>query len=307
MSLKSGYFSELFPKTFSYLKKYITAKYPKFKGELPDVRVLILETGIIGIMGELFRGIKHGGYNEFRNVLKIYIDVCLQSKAALEKVRENPDLAARFIDTNNNTRSILIHEYQHFLQIKFARFLFTRKIDLPSKLKQRPVKEKILGRIRHELKISPIYGYVLGGFKGAVVGYLIKKLFDKSMDIFMPKTFHMIKPENFYAFNTKEIESQIAEMVFHLVLGHSPNESIIGSKFNITQEKLEQNINVLKEGIKEQERLFSISDKYSRKKIIRRIKIMKRLLLEYEKLLKFTPEIIEEAERIASKIREDIK
>ena len=46
-TIKVDLFSELFPKTFDYLKKFVPSKYLEFRGEIPDVKVVVREKSVM--------------------------------------------------------------------------------------------------------------------------------------------------------------------------------------------------------------------------------------------------------------------
>jgi len=309
MIIKKGNFSELFPNTFAYLKTFVAAKYPDLK-ELPDVKVLIIDQitlkGIfLSIITGTFSSSMH--YHRYANRIIIFLNSYLSRKGGMKKIKENPNLAAKYLDTNNQAKSHLIHEYQHFLQIKLRKFTDVQaKVDIPKELKKGNFKKRVIGEIRKEIRRGPIYGFVFGSFKGAAIGLLISQLFDRTLKRVAPKTEYLTSKKVLYFSDPKELEARITQMIYNIVNGKAHHDFDIVMKEN--EEKLKSSIFILVAGIEEQQNLLENLDitLEDKKLIKKRIKLMEKLLWEYEEKLKLVPLMTTEAERIVHKIRNDL-
>ncbi len=304
MLIKKGYFSQLFPKTFIYLREFVTAKYPEFEGEIPDVQVrVVYNTPVYKILKHIFGRLDVANYHPYFNKIIIDISNFFESKDAENKIKQNPDLACKYLDQNQNTRSILVHEYQHFLQFRIRKYPFQTMIKLPENVGKREYKEKIIGIIRKELSSSPIFGYIFAGVKGATVMFIINQLFTKSLEKFAPKMAILTSKRMLYYLDPKEIEARLAEMVYNLVIDRDVHEA--ASYFIYSEKQLRDSIESLHLGIEEQQLLLTEKNKVNAEVIKRRIELMQRLLVEYERQLKMVPTLIEEAKKIAKKIKEE--
>jgi hypothetical protein len=312
MIIKKGTFSILFPNTYSYLKKYYLIKYPGIKENIPDVKVVIMNRKgytFFSKIKELFSMIlwgTHGAYHHSLKTIFIYVEAFLSSKEALERVSSNPDLACKFLDSNNPAKSILIHEYQHFLQKKLSKVPFYSKVDLPQQIKNKNIKEQILTKIRSEVKFSRILAFFVLGFKPALGYSLGITLVDKLFQRVAPKTAYFTTKNVAYEFNAKEIESRMAEMVYALVLGKPPQDMLTHLKQ--TEKELKENIEILNNGINEQRELFDrTTNVEERNKINKIIRSMTELLWKTERRLELIPTLLIEAERIAKKVSKELE
>ncbi len=267
MNIKKGYFSELFPKTFEYLQRYVRVKYPNFKGMLPNPKVIIRNSFLVkhlfGGFYDLYSGSANSvrAHNRITGKMYVYIDQFGVSEQALERIERNPDLAAKLLDSNPRNRTWLIHEYQHILQNKMT-------INIPEELRRDMVIERA-----------------------------VAKLTDA------PRSSRKMSKELLFITNHDEIEARIASMVSFMSSGKSIREAYAYSNFYIEEEKLKRSIRALREGIKEQKESLNKVDKVTRRDTKKKIRKMEQLLWEYEIRLDMIPRIVREAKRIADKIR----
>lgn len=112
-----GRFSELFPKTFSYLEIYVNEVYPKYpKNKIPDPKMEL----------RLFNPFEHSLLGELKDKkIIIYLDAIASTIYSDKKLKsmENSDYNAltRYIDSIPKLKATLIHEYTHYLQDKKMR------------------------------------------------------------------------------------------------------------------------------------------------------------------------------------------
>jgi len=302
-------FSELFPNTFRYLKKFIKIKYPNINVQIPDIKIVFLEKSLFGSAAAM--------YSPLFNKIYIFFLTSIRgnniSKKVEMKLRENPRLICKYFDNVTPLKTILIHEYQHYLQVKFGK-IFRRNVFLPKQL-YGSKKENLLRIITESVKKSLPAWVFFTGWKGFVIPYLINKIFSKTVSIFDPKSGQMLTKKMIYLFEPCEIEARIAEIVYFIIIGKSAKEAEIYSKYALVIEKLESNIQILSDGIKENEKLLSLVDQTTGNNKIRaklkhllnnRIKYMRKLKWEYERHLNYTPTIIKVAEELAEKIKNEL-
>ena len=316
MLIKKGFFSELFPKTFAYLQQYIRAKYPDFDGKTPDVKVRVVRGG-----WRLIKSQAH--YNALTNRIIICIDhtlpkmmsspankeaaYTLLSKETLEKYeakykKDFPDLICRYLDTNSFARSVLIHEYQHYLQYTTSKIPFRLKIVLPSSAQETP-HEKIEMAIQNAVHRSSIVLLLtqnshLQATALALVG--LHGAYRAGLYMFAPKVTHFTV-DDVYTFNEKEIEARLTQMVYNLVIGKPVQKFDL--TFHETEKKIRASMETLEAGITEQEELKAQTNWRERRIIKKRIRLMNELYWEYERKLKVIRDLAKEDERIAEKIK----
>ena len=293
------WFSEIFPKTWMYLKESVPHRHHEFNGkELPDLKVhLSSSTPSMLLNQSLF---KMPGLSQMRNATyrrgffgkgKILIDLTMYDpqKKSIKDLKDVMKLL-KHIDSMPNYRSTLVHEYEHFLQDKGIPMLkaFKSKAQLPETV---GVKRSFF---KHLL------------FKFKPLNYFYTKLNDDARELTL-----RYKLGDYY-FRPDELEARLTEMILHKVNRH--DEKTILKIESVLPDEIARPINELKKQLIEWEKKKKELEgdvpkkqgdekKELKKQIddaIWRIALLKQVINDYSHLF-------EEAERVANKIIEERK
>jgi len=258
-----GKFSVLFPKTFSYARKYVKVRHPKL--EYIDAPCFIIHNP----------NVKDPGRGSLFEVI-LYLPALLNRTTKSEKVHQellnNKNLLCKVLDTRPQSVEVLLHEYEHFLS------------DYES------LKGKKLGTwgIRTASKRTFI--------EMRIRDYVSKS---KSVRKYL-RIYELTARQNCfiqYAFSINEIIGRLSRMVYEFYIGKNPSADNI---FGIELGKIPIHIDYLKNGIKEQE---SLRNESNGQIIDERVSLMSGKIWYYKQILRLVPLMLREARRIAEHIK----
>jgi hypothetical protein len=295
-----GQFSEMFPKTFEYLRSYVKAKYPNHEGKIPDVRVIMTNKG--------FKNLTTGSrFHTFPKKIVVSIDQYVDSTEMQKRFAKDKNLLMKYFDTNNKTRGMLIHEFQHLLQRVNAHPLMTRqlKTNLPKNLTFKKVNTYLA--IQNNKGVIATISLFLFGWETAF-GLLLALKSDKEIiKRVIPQYHYDTSIRNEYLTDPAEIEANVAKMVFLMYKGISPEsawERSFGNAFGNEEKYFTKQIELTKSYLLSIERARRATKDRGLK--IRYEDIIKKLRKFYytsKRILKLKSRAIEEAKRIVEEMK----
>lgn len=262
-TILKGKFSVLFPRTFSYPKKYVKVRHPEL--EYIDAPVLIIYNPEIKSPGR-------GSMFEVILYLPALLNRITKSEKVHEELLNNKSLLCKVLDTRPQSVEVMLHEYEYFLsdyESLRGNKLGTQSIRAASK------RTFIEMRIRDYVSKSK-----------SVRKYL--KIYEVTAN-----NRQVVQ----YVFRVAEIVSRLSSMVYEFYTGKSPSTDNI---FEIDVGEIPNHIVYLRNGIREQESLRSESN---RQIIDERISFMSLRIWYYNQILRLVPLMLKEARRIAEQIK----
>jgi len=262
-------FSEIFPKTFAYLKKYVPKRHKSFVGkELPDPKVVIVDyLREFLFFKQKYVGASYDGLTKKITLALFPLFKKFSTTNFLNKfnLKKQKDLIKiyKYIDSIPKLRRIVIHEYEHCLQ--FSRGIFRKRL-LPF-IERYKSKKSIKNVTKELLRIFSKEGLV----KTALEQY-------------------NLRPE--------EVEARLAEWIYLKFKSYGTETiSCLDFVFNTTFKKAKSDLMSINEVIEE----LNVS-KSRYKKRLKKLKTRKIILETY---LELYPKINAEAELIAKSIKEE--
>ena len=304
-----GKFSELFPKSFVFIKNLMLAKYDWPKDTpIPDLTVKIFVDDEYKVTR---RSSVPAAYLPNRGEIVIFAKTMLENtlpdiasgRGMIEfpklenKLFLDRRLLCRYFDGQGRFRTVLIHEFQHFLQYnlgkKFLGSTIKSKVSLPEGASVRGFKntmiEYLKNKIRKNSKLNVIKQEVadLDNSIGSINDLLVRQ-------------YHFSKVQLRYLFGPEEVEARIIQMIEAVLEGHKPGY-YLGELFDMDiisrdVDTLTNAISLLKEELKGK----SFLEKRAIKKDIKKMKL---LVWKYNEHVKIMIASIKETQKIASEIR----
>ncbi len=318
-----GMVSLLFPQTFTYVQKFFTAKYGAAPKDLPDIEVVLKSKTILW-------GTAH--YNRYTKKIVVNISRLLNDldDSVKQKLLNNTQLLCAFIDTRNNMKIVLIHEYQHYLQHLYGRKRYL-KTHIPASLSLKDAPATLAHRISALVGTSAMFGLVTYGLKGMAAGVVLNVTYQRLFAKLAPELSLRASREMRYAFSPREVEAQLSELVYYFYIGYAQGYVVTNSQFSKSLEKLQSDLEVIREGLKEQEEQYTTFKRMNEKefnaylairkttltqpakkirrqaiKLIRwRIDNLKKQILVCEKTISLHKSIITEAHRLAHQLQKE--
>lgn len=258
-----GKFSVLFPKTFSYARKYVKVRHPEL--EYIDAPFLIIHNPEVKIPGR-------GSLFEVILYLPALLNRITKSEKVHQELLNNKSLLCKVLDTRPQSVEVMLHEYEHFLS------------DYES------LKDKKSGTLG-----------IRAASKRTFIEMRIRDYVSKSKSVRKYlKIYEVTASQNRhirYAFSINEIISRFSSMVYEFYTGKNPNTDNI---FEIDLEKIPIHIDYLKNGIKEQE---SLRNESNGQIIDERVSLMSGKIWYYKQILRLVPLMLKEARIISEQIK----
>jgi hypothetical protein len=284
-------FSQIFPKTFEFLKIYVPMRRPEYIGrKIPDVKVKLtrgkLHKFILGAIKR--KGFPGMNYWDANNKINIDLTNILPINL-IPKNEEDIKKILKYFDFSKTYNQMLIHEYEHYLQYK----------KLPW-----PLRNYYYYRTNLKKGVGfnyPLQAVVLMKTLGLPIDFLIKKLFKKA-------GFVMTLAE--YKYTRNELEARLAQFIF-LIAYDYPETDIVGSE-GIHRKflgKVERDREVYLAGLREQEEKLnqlrtSRALRAEIKQVNKNIEALKKRIWEMEQFEKDYSYLLEEARKIGLQIKE---
>lgn len=216
------WFSKIFPKSFEYLKEYVPVRHLEYYSKsLPDVKVKIFSTS----QNQINHFVSGGGMAYDPNDKKIYVNLTLWSPGSIPKNDKEVRKLLMYFDSITKYQSMLIHEYEHFLQHKIVRFNLFK----PSTWGASGMSDnlpKIVGiRFSHELENEfPEFRKA----KKSFVSYALE--LEDNLLINIHKKHNSLNLTNEDArphrFRPIEIDAHLAQLIFFLTKGYSLDNAL---------------------------------------------------------------------------------
>ena len=304
-----GKFSELFPKSFAFIKNLMPVKYgwPK-DAPVPDLPVVIFVDDQYKVTRwSSVPALYHPNRKEIIIFAKTMLENTLPDTASGRGIIEFPKLEnklfsdrrllCKYLDGQGRFRTILIHEFQHFLQYylgkKFLGSTVKSKVSLPEgatvKGFRNTMIEYLKDRIRKNSKLNAIK-QELADLDNTI----------NSINDILTRQYHFSKPALKYLFDPEEVEARIVQMIEAAIEGHKPGY-YLGELFDVDiisrdVDTLTNSISLLKEELKGK----SFREKHAIKKDIKKMKL---LVWKYKEHIKIVRASIKETQSIANEIR----
>ena len=298
-----GKFSELFPKSFAFIKGFMLAKYAWPRDfPIPDLTVVVFvneeDRAVRGNAVAIYHFPSGKMIIYAKNMLYGITGEIMNLPNLMNKLFSDKRLLCKYFDGQERFRTVLIHEFQHFLQDflgkKFMGKTVKLKISLPKEAFRRGFKEIALGYLKNKIHKNP---------KIEEIEQESAELNDSinSVNDLLVRQYHFNKMELKYLFDPMELEARITQMVQAILEGHKPGYYLGTDLFD--SDIISRDLDNLTSAIPLLKMELDGKSFRERHLIKKHLKKMKMLIWKYKEHIRVLTASIKEAQTIASEIK----
>ncbi|MEK6916169.1 MAG: hypothetical protein AABW92_00340 [Nanoarchaeota archaeon] len=299
-------FSKIFPNTFNYLKEYIGVRYLEYYSkEIPEIKVELISSSQVHYLDKRFSNSKSLS-EQMRYIpsgfkgCRIKIDLTVFSLGNQLKTNDDVKKILKLLDTRPIYQSLLIHEYQHFMQDKKKFKVYNPftwgSLDLHDNLPR-----DIGIRLIHELEDA--YPE-LKKRKDAFISHVLDKNNLYMINLEKKAFWEGAAETQPYEFRPIEIEARLSQLIFMLIKGYKLENAInvtLNPICNVNKAK--EDLSVLLDSRKDQEKLIeSETNQVEVVKLKKRIEYIEKEISIHKQFINDMTYLTQEAKRVAGEI-----